>query len=1020
MKHRKGSLAAVLVVGLMAAASAQALDLQPADAVLARLAKRDAAEATNKPSVAATLMKDIAAYRSQAAQLAPPVAAAQWLALWDRALAAGQEDHRGDMNAHDTATQAPVGPQSLLASLPAPEAWPALRAEAVQRATKSPTDPRALGLRLLGEVLTRDVAAARQSLLVFERLAAAAAPDDREGRLMAISDTKALLYKLYGSREEIAAAFSATVDAQARQSYRLTVTVPDLVGLLGAAKAESLLADALKKPVSLWVPEGEATKALARKLALRDVSRLRKAQWALVDSIGTATLYEALRARFDPRTTTATTAPADDTDAADGYERRQADLYYFLDLVIAKRHAEAERAMLRASGSRGDELHVPRQAMAELVRRGENAAVHGYLSALLARRPQTPAWDFFLEQAGYLGRTKEAITLLDTILKRGDLTPYLRATLSEKRLEALLADDQVDAAVAGYRALLSAAPSRDDPNIEQRTTTALRVAALGRVLKQPVWSQLGLDYAAQAVELASAAQSHWRPRALQGLLAELRRQGHADVAQGLALAELDRESQQRGFKGMAAVVPDAPKRSALVELAGLYDAAGRTADVQRLLDEVGIWGASDLASLVTEKDSMGTPLGLMAARALKAQGRVPAATAAARAVMAQWPNHDPAYQLFVELAGDASIAELDRLAARDPFEERPLVWKAAVLNQARQYQAAEDSARRAIAIDPSDGEQGANDRMRAYAVLADILEAKGDLKAAQGYRRTVAAIRQSEQADELHRLGLYQRAFAGYRAALAEFSDAYCIQSRLAVQLGKAGFHDEALKHYRRAFELMPDSFGRVESHCFGCESVFAGPSAQLVADEVFTRLLNSNTTKPQAPYMLGYLRKEQGRFEEAVVLFRRAIAMDALYLSAWRQLNDLGDKTYIDAAERDIARLRLLELDPGQQHVRYQLGEVADLPALWHAITRQNAERGQAAKLQPVHALAASIRARREVLETLPPDMRLQMEQFVAVQQTMVESTPGGRVPASLAGHKLLNATLRLMGVAGSGSDGE
>jgi tetratricopeptide (TPR) repeat protein len=1017
--HRNRGLAAALAFGLMTATGAQALDLQPADAVLARLAKRDAVEASNKPSAAARLMKDIAAYRSRSAQLAPLVAASEWLGLWDRALAMGQQDNRGDLDAYDTATRAPVGPASLLASLPSPEAWPALRAEGVQRVTKTPADPRAQGLRLLGEVLTRDVAAARLSLAVFERLAAGAAPGERESRLMAISDTKALLYKLYGSREEIAAAFSATVDAQARQTYQVPVTVPDLVGLLGAARAESLLADALKKPVTLWVPEGEATKALARKLALRDVSRLRKAQWGLVDSIGTAALYEALSARFDPRTTPTTAAPAEDTEAAGQYERRQADLYYFLDLVIAKRHAEAERAMLRASSGRDDELHVPRQAMAELARRGENAAVHGYLSALLARRPQTPAWDFFLEQASFLGRTNDAITLLDTILKRGDLTPYLRATLSERRLEALLANDQVDAAVAGYRTLLSAPPSRDDPKIEQRTTTALRVAALGRVLKQPAWSQLGLDYASQAVELATAAAS-WRPHALQGLLAELRRQGQADVAQGLALGELDRENQQRGFKGMAAVVPDAAKRSALVELAGLYDAAGRTADVQRLLDEVGIWAASDLAPLVVEKDSMGTPLGLMAARALKAQGRVPAATAAARAVMAQWPNHDPAYQLFIELAGDASIVELDRLAVRDPFEERPLIWKAVVLNQSRQYQAAEDSARRAIAIDPSDGEQGINDRMRAYAVLADILEAKGDLKSSQGYRRAVAAIRQSEQADELHRLGLYQRAFAGYRAALAEFSDAYCIQSRLAVQLGKAGLHDEALKHYRRAFELMPDSFGRVESHCFGCESVFSGPSAQAVADEVFTRLLDGNTTKPQAPYMLAYLRKEQGRFEEAVVLFRRAIAMDALYLSAWRQLNELGDKTYIDAAERDIARLRLLELDPAQKHVRYQLGEVAVLPALWHAIARQNAERGNTAKLEPVHALAASIRARREVLEALPSDMRLQMEQYIAVQQTMVESMPRGGARASLADHRLLNATLRLMGVAGGGNGDE
>jgi tetratricopeptide (TPR) repeat protein len=503
---------------------------------------------------------------------------------------------------------------------------------------------------------------------------------------------------------------------------------------------------------------------------------------------------------------------------------------------------------------------------------------------------------------------------------------------------------------------------------------------------------------------------------LPALLVELRRQGLADAAQAVALAELELDSANPGFKGFEAIVADPAKRSALVELAGLYDAAGRPADVRRLLDEVGVWAASDLGELVADKDSMGTPIGLMAARALKAGGNVSGAVTAARAVIARLPNHDPAYQLLVELAGDASIAELERMAARDPFEERPLVWKAVALSRARQYDAAEESARYAIAIDPSDGEQGVNDRMRAYAVLADILEAKGDLKSAQGLRRAVAAIRLSEQADELHKLGLYQRAFAAYRAALAEFSDAYCIQSRLAVQLGKSGLQDEALKHYRRAFELMPDSFGRVESHCFGCESVFAGPTAQAVAEEVFTGLLKSDTTKPQAPYMLAYLRKEQGRYEDAVVLFRRAIAMDAMYLNAWRQLNELGEKTYIDAGERDITRLRLLELDPRQRHARYQVDEVADLAALWRAFARLDTGPEGQAEAEAVYPLAGSIRARQEALGKLPPEMRLQMEQYIGVQNMMAESGRNGRLALSLANHKLLLATLRMMGAGGAG----
>ena len=56
------------------------------------------------------------------------------------------------------------------------------------------------------------------------------------------------------------------------------------------------------------------------------------------------------------------------------------------------------------------------------------------------------------------------------------------------------------------------------------------------------------------------------------------------------------------------------------------------------------------------------------------------------------------------------------------------------------------------------------------------------------------------------------------RKCSADFADAYCIQSRLALRYSELGDYVKAEQHYQRAFELMPDSFGRIESHCFGCE----------------------------------------------------------------------------------------------------------------------------------------------------------------------------------------------------------
>jgi tetratricopeptide (TPR) repeat protein len=638
-----------------------------------------------------------------------------------------------------------------------------------------------------------------------------------------------------------------------------------------------------------------------------------------------------------------------------------------------------------------------------------------FLSSLLERRPELQAWNVYLEQAGYVGRSDDAIVLIEKVLTRQNLPPYLRTELQRRRLDALLGADKVDAAIAGFRQVLAAPPSAEEQKLEERMATAVRMAALGRVLKQPELAETGFAFARKAAAFPRKPSNRFElsnPGGAAALLAELRRQGRAGEAQEIALAEIERTSRERtNDADFAAFVVEARQRTALIELAGIYDAAGRSSDVLRLLDEAGTWGARDLLGIVAEKDSLGVPLGLMAARALNASGNAAAARTVLRTLIDRMPGYDPAYQLFVTLYSNQAPAELDRLYAIDQFEERPLIWKAVALRASGQNVEAENAARRAIAIDPSDGEEGKNDRMRAYAVLADILEGRGDAKSADVYRRAVRAIRMSEEADDLYNLGLYQRAFAGYRAALEQFSDAYCIQSRLAVQLGKIGLHEEALKHYRRAYELMPDSFGRVESHCLGCESVFADDQAQSVAESVFTGLVKRVPGKPQAYYMLGYLRKEQGRYSDALGLFRQAVKLDGDYLNAWRQVNEMGDKTYIEPKERDVVRLKLLELDPRQRHVHYELNEVVDLAALWRALERIAGNPDLNPKFDRAYPLKGSAREQDQTLAKLPPNLRAQFEIYASLQDRL-SGRPRDLDPGpNVARHALMLLALALAG---------
>ena len=134
------------------------------------------------------------------------------------------------------------------------------------------------------------------------------------------------------------------------------------------------------------------------------------------------------------------------------------------------------------------------------------------------------------------------------------------------------------------------------------------------------------------------------------------------------------------------------------------------------------------------------------------------------------------------------------------------------MREAGHLEEAEKILRQAISIDPSDGDEGRGDRMRVYAELAEVRAARGDQKEADFYTRSRCCLGDpmlSEDADQFYSAGLLKRAVAMYEEGLNHFADAYCIQSRLAIQLSALGMTDAAEEHYRRAFELMPDSFGQ-------------------------------------------------------------------------------------------------------------------------------------------------------------------------------------------------------------------
>lgn len=977
----------------------------PVENVLQRISKK--ANATQKSvSVAAQLIQDIVVYRKTSTSLSNEAASAKWLDLWDRCLAIDSTLLRGDYAALDPDSFQPISPSLLIAALPQPSVWPTINQQLAQRLRDKDNTPHLLSVYMISELLLNHQTGVKQIIQKFEKQAQQSNPENSQRLTAQLDYLNYQLASTYGTREQIVASFQKYYANELKASG--SISVPDLVGLMGADKAEPLLTKILLSPTLVYIKEGDATKKLARKIALANISKLRKAQWSLIDTNGTSALYEAMQKRFDPVAKLVKASTEDEVNHDYAERRDEADAYYFVDMVIAGRFNEAELALSRASNNRS-ELHFSKEAVNALIRAGKSAALTDFLAKLLERKPQMQVWNLYIQQAAQAGRAKESLALIDRILTKKDLSAYLRESLWVKRLDALLSVDQTAAAMTGFKEILLKPIKQNDEGLEDKAALALRVAALGRILNEPEMVELGLDTAAQALKVFPKTERYSFSATRSGLMEELRRQGKLADVQRMALDKIEQNAQDAmAPDGMSLIVPNEEKRAALIELVAIYAEQKKYADVLRLVNEFGAWTASDVSELIDSKDSLGVPLGLLVGQALYQTGDRDSALKVVRALLVKKPAYDPAYQLLVDLNPDKLTEELDQMYTLDQFEERPLIWKATVLKAKGQLQDAEATVKRAIAVDPSDGEQGVNDRMRAYAVLADILEAKNDAANAKIYRNVVAAIRISEQSDEMYKLGLNERAVAGYRSALDKFSDAYCIQSRLAIQLGKLGQHNEALKHYEQAYTLMPDSFGRVESHCFGCESAFADSSAQLVAERVFTDLIKRGDHKPQAPYMLGYLRKEQGRYEEAVELFRNAVALDSQYLNAWKQLHELGEKTYIDSSERDIARMKLLSLDPMQRHVKYSLSEVADFSELWNAVQKNAPLNGNAGAVES-YPFKQSVLDKKSAMEKLPPEMRMQMDQYLNIS---VRARNQSKVKAGsqvIAKHKLVKSMLNL-----------
>jgi tetratricopeptide (TPR) repeat protein len=879
---------------------------------------RKSTEAPHELAPAEKLRKDLKAYADLSRGLSPGEAADKWLALADRETFQLRQ------------SEASFGFREILEVLPPVSGWDELAAAIDRRPLSKPPTVQQAALRLLGARLMLDSAAeSRAKEQMVDALFVVSKKVEGSDRKSVASMVESTIYFPESDPakqlEEFARSLSALEHTEENPRQE-SINVPDLVTLVGRDAARPLLRRVLLLATSrVNFSPSKQTLALAREMALQSISDVKAPHWNLCDSLGAGDLFAAMEKRFPRATGEDVARPDPDAEYSidDGYATASA--YYMFDLILARNPDEASR---RAALLDDDNIY---SGLTELSNEGRAEEISAFLSHLLAAHPELPLWDSYIRAAAEAGHSDEALAELRSASLSANLAAAQRYEINRSLAAALLAAEKVDEGVSELRRTvampwpLKPAVLRRHPASRRIFPAATQLVRLGGLLSRPSL----IDEATAAVK---NMPPEWATEEVDDIvtfataLVQARRYSDAEQITNSAIRNVVGQELARGpgiNNGTFAY--KAPRL--LSVLVDIYSATGRSGDVLLVLDGAPYWNQRDVAGL---SGNEGQNIAFQAAEALAATGKMPEARRVLDYVLSNSGGYDPAYALMIKLYGADAAPKLDALAISDRFEERPLLWKAELLRRSGHLAEAEVAARKAIAIDPSDGEEPHGDRMRAYSVLADVLAARGDAKQSEFYRSVVKAIRLSEKADDFHTAGLLRSAIGMYKQALEGFSDAYCIQSRLAVQLNDLGRFDEAAEHYRKAYELMPDSFGRVESHCFGCERAFGPEKAQAVAEQVFNSLAKTTPGKPQVHYLLGYLRTEQDRNTEAFPEFERAVKLDPDYLNAWKKILELDGEMFVADADRDVAVLNILRLDPYERHSGASVLKVHDLRGIF------------------------------------------------------------------------------------------
>ncbi|NNF99651.1 MAG: hypothetical protein HKM93_09755 [Desulfobacteraceae bacterium] len=943
-------LVSYLASGAAISAAATGDDLKGASAVIDQVLKSlDQNSPGNSGDPydlkAGQLKQSALAFSVEKTAMAPDVAARKWIALFDAYMKLPRKQsvlHLESLPLVEKWTDQPFSIWHLFEAIPGPPAWDDIL-NILE--TRSGAD-KSMGtyvLRLIFYYLNNDFHKFEKGLVSTELPLEGLDEYQQENYRRGLEHVENTFRRsmLIRSPEDAAEQFKQVFSDQNPQGRgSMRVVVPDLLSIMTEAEASELLKKAMTAPKTiLLVHTGGKMKTLVKRTILDNVGILETPQWAMVDSMEDTALYEAMAGRFDIKPVPPSEEDIasivehpfyDDTDNYLTGSRESATSYYILGLIAQDRMDEAVAITLapREEGSASNRL----DGMFQGIDLGRLApGIYTYCRRIHDKNPDRTPWRLYMASAFSVGKIEEMIsTLKQKQSDRNHIKQWIQTC--ELLSKAYLMNDDIEQAMAVYKDIqaltLDGVPVEQHQRlIESQFESALNTVRLGRLLQHPAAIETGmrqLEDILVSAGLAAVEVAGFNARFINSLIAS-KKYARAEKQIAAALEKRLQSGENRYGYGQDDC------RSLLFSLMNIYHDTGRDEDVVDLLRNAPWWEAEDLSDLIVGGDESVWKI----ASSLHRTGHGEAAVILLKTAIYIYPKADSLYETLIRINPDDLSKWLDGLYERDRFEERPLIWKAYLQYRKKDLDAAEQTIRLALKVDPTDGEQREGDRVRAYGILGDILSAKGKTEDADFFHNVVKSVRMAEEGDDLERAGLISRSLKKYMEAEVLFGDAYCVQWRLAERLTALGRHEEAKNHYKIAFERMPEQFGQVASFCFGCEGAFDKPASRTVAEEVLDGLMKTEPGRPQVWFLAGQLKEAKGEYQAAFDLYEKAMALDPEYLDALEKVYGLNEVVFLPQSDKDDLIFAASRLDPLGRHFGGDLGMVADVKRAWKVAAR-------------------------------------------------------------------------------------